>query len=138
LERISELVLRDVQQGSYLKKNRKYEGTDFEFVKRNIENVSRLIKMQGNAAKMSPAMRDGTDPESEAHYMYDEQNRGMEHTENENETATEDMSMSVQRQAEPNYRSGNKAVNSRGQFLLTSPKGGEKAPRLTRQSESAK
>ena len=92
--------------------------------------------MQGNAAKMSPVMRDGTDPESEAHYMYDEQNRGQEHTENENET--EDMSMSVQRQAESNYRSGNKAVNSKGQFLLTSPKGGEKAPRLNRQSESAK
>jgi hypothetical protein len=44
LEKISELVLRDVQQASLLKKNQQYKDMDFEKVKRNIEDLSRLAK----------------------------------------------------------------------------------------------
>lgn len=42
LEKISALVLRDVQQGACLKKNKKYDGTDFHQVKKNIEEIQRI------------------------------------------------------------------------------------------------
>ena len=44
LEKISALVLRDMSQGSFLKKNKIYEGTDFEQVGRNIKQIQKLGK----------------------------------------------------------------------------------------------
>jgi len=42
LEKISTLVLRDVQQASFLKKTKKFETTDFDRVKRNIEQIAKI------------------------------------------------------------------------------------------------
>jgi len=39
-------VLRDVQQGHNLKKNILYKDTDFEKVKRNIEETGHLVNKQ--------------------------------------------------------------------------------------------
>ena len=36
LERVSDLILRDVRSGAFLKKNRWFEDTDFSSVKRNV------------------------------------------------------------------------------------------------------
>ena len=41
LEKISDLVLRDCQQGAYLNKNRKFENTDFEKVKHNLNEIQK-------------------------------------------------------------------------------------------------
>lgn len=42
LERVSDLILRDLRSGSFLKKNRKFEGTDFQHVKQNIKDIDKL------------------------------------------------------------------------------------------------
>ena len=42
LEKISALVLRDVQSNAYLKKFRKFEDTDFEKVNQNVVDTQRL------------------------------------------------------------------------------------------------
>lgn len=105
LEKISSLVLRDVQQGQYLKKNMLYRETDFEKVKRNIEESGRLINLQLKQDKYNQAMSE-TPPdgsETPAHQLYD---KNRMYDPNDGETATEDMSMSMQRTAEPSERMG--------------------------------
>lgn len=39
-------MLRDVQQGQYLKKNMLYKNTDFDLVRRNIDESQRLVNKQ--------------------------------------------------------------------------------------------
>jgi len=46
LEKISDLVLRDVQNAGFLKKNKQYKNTNFSKIKNNIEEISRLAKQQ--------------------------------------------------------------------------------------------
>lgn len=41
LERISDLILRDVRAGAFLKKNRIFEDTDFQQVKQNVQDMQR-------------------------------------------------------------------------------------------------
>lgn len=56
LERISTLVLRDVQQGIYLKKNMMYKTTDFDLVKRNIEQIGKEVRHQIKNAQLHQQM----------------------------------------------------------------------------------
>ena len=94
LEKISGLVLRDVQQGQYLKKNMVYRDTDFELVKRNIEKSQRLVAQQMSDGLFSNGMPDSPPErlETPAHKVYDG-NRNYDPT--DGETGTEDMSMSM-------------------------------------------
>lgn len=39
LEKISTLVLKDIQQSAFLHKNKKFTGEDFETIKSNIEEI---------------------------------------------------------------------------------------------------
>jgi hypothetical protein len=83
LEKISTLVVRDVQQGSFLKKNKHYKETDFTKVKQNIEEISRLTKQHPR----------GPEEEMSNHYLlHNSGSGGNEPTEN---TFTEDQSMSM-------------------------------------------
>ena len=89
LERISTLVLRDVQQGASLKKNKQYEETDFLQVKRNVEEMERINK-QFAKNKETPAQL--IENLNNQELLFDR--GGVEPT--ENETFTEDQSMSMQ------------------------------------------
>ena len=40
LQRISELILKDVQEGAFLKKNNKFEDMDWNQINRNVENIA--------------------------------------------------------------------------------------------------
>jgi len=123
LEKISTLVLRDVQQGASLKKNKQYEDTDFLLVKRNVEEMDRINK-QFAQSKESPAQ-----------LIEDMNNQdllsgrgGVEPT--ENDTQTEDMSMSMQQ----NYKEGRSPIpqynNESSNGNTFSPRAAKKAKQL--------
>lgn len=40
LQRITELILKDVQEGAFLKKNNKFEDMDWDQINRNVENIA--------------------------------------------------------------------------------------------------
>ena len=84
LEKISDLVLRDCQQGALLNKNRKFENVDFEKVKRNITQIQKLNSMASNNQMGSPIIS------SNHHYLMDKDQMVPD------ETITEDMSVSMQ------------------------------------------
>ena len=81
LEKISGLVLRDCQQGAYLNKNRKFEHTDFEQVKKNITQIQKINSTASNNQINSPVMTN--------HQL-------MDRDQIPEETNTEDMSVSMQ------------------------------------------
>lgn len=56
LEKISDLVLRDCQQGAYLNKNRKFDNTDFEKVKHNLNEIQKYTSQAHNNHIGSPMM----------------------------------------------------------------------------------
>lgn len=103
------LVLRDVQQGIYLKKNMIYKDTDFDLVKRNIEQMSKEINSQMKNAQLNQVMSSETPPEETHGTPRHQTVRELGTYEDDNDTATEDLSMSVQRLNEGNYKSAKKA-----------------------------
>ena len=42
IDRVSDLILRDMSTGAFLNKNKKFEDVDFDKVKRNIKNMSNM------------------------------------------------------------------------------------------------
>jgi len=88
LERISTLVLRDVQQASFLKKTKKFETTDFDMVKRNIEQIQNINKSYVKDPCHSPR---GIQEDMDNHYLMCQNNNG----EPEDNTVTETIDESM-------------------------------------------
>lgn len=107
LEKISELVLRDVQQGLYLKKNAMYKDTDFDRVKRNVEEMQRYRNMydaNNGPDDMNVCMEDVR--ETPRHQTYNERDRQFDPLD---DTITDEMSMSLQqRTGEATYKTATK------------------------------
>lgn len=86
-----------MQQGQYLKKNMLYKNTDFDLVRRNIDESQRLVNKQIQSG-YNRAMMPETPPDDEEtpqHYIYD--GRGA-FDQTDGDTATDDMSMSMQKE----------------------------------------
>ena len=45
LEKISSLLLREVQEASFLKRTAMYENTDFDLVQNNLQQVKKLTQL---------------------------------------------------------------------------------------------
>ena len=94
LEKISDLVLRDCQQGALLNKNRKFENVDFDKVKHNITQIQNInaLGMNNNQGGFPAANNQLGSPVMSAnqHYLMDKDQMVPE------ETNTEDMSVSMQ------------------------------------------
>jgi hypothetical protein len=89
-----------VQQGQYLKKNMLYKNTDFDLVRRNIDESQRLVnkQMQSNYNVQMQSETPPDEMETPQHYIYDGRTA---FDQTDGDTATEDMSMSMQKERQP-------------------------------------
>lgn len=67
MERVSDLILRDVRSGSFLKKNRLFEDTDFSSVKRNIHEIDKVYPNYPGQAYRDNQINNAGENESSSH-----------------------------------------------------------------------